>query len=273
MANDSISEEPLAQLSAIQTWMQTSLIDPQKEEEASRITHYISPVKNMTVQERLAIYQRAYYSRLIECMHGQFKALLYTLGNELFDDFSRMYLKKIPSSSPSLAHLGEQFPAFLQEIRPDKAAPETWVNFMIAMAQFEVDLYRIFDQEGSEGKRFANELTKDENLTIQACFSLHQYPFEVNRYYQEVAAENKPEITAAYKTYVAFVRTNYQVYVIPLTEVQYILLGSIKQGKTISTALKGLVEQYNLIPEKVTKRWLEWKKDWIQKGFFLVQQE
>jgi hypothetical protein len=257
------------QLSVIQSWMQSSLLDPAANNDPDRVDQYISPSENLTAIQCLAIYQRSYISRLIECMRGQFKALHHTLGNELFDDFARMYLRQYPSTSPSLANLGEKFPAFLQETRPDKDAPERWVDFMIAMAQFECDLYSIFDQKGSEGERFADETTPNEELQIQAGFDIHHYPFRVNEYYHEVAAGNNPEISPEQKTYLAFVRTNYQVFIVSLTEIQYAFLESLINGITVENAKAAIIRQFNLNPEKVTERWMEWKRDWIAKGFFL----
>jgi hypothetical protein len=259
----------LEQLKDIQFWMQNSLINPNINDGSADVELYISATENLSAIRHLAIYQRAYYNRLTECMREQFKALLHTLGNELFDDFSRMYLTENPSASPSLASLGERFPAFLQANRPDRLSPETWVDFMIAMAQFEVDLYRIFDQAGSENDKFADEFTVAENLELQKCFALHQYSFEVNRYYQGVAEGSNPELTPEKKTYIAFVRNNYQVYVISLTEVQFVFLGLLENGKSIAEAIEDLIKQYNLVPEKVAERWLDWKQIWITKGFFL----
>lgn len=263
-------EKPSEALLDIQKWMQSSLIDP-KAEDIAAVEHYVSPSKTLTAKERLAIYQRSYYSRLIECMRSQFKALHYTLGDDLFDDFSRLYLKEKPSSSPNLSNLGDDFPEYLNRTRPDKDNPELWIDFMIAMGQFECDLYRIFDQEGSEGETFANENTLDEHLKLQKCFSIHTYPFDVNTYYQEIAKENKPGISRTDKIYIAFLRTDYQVYIINLTAIQYEFLKLLGEGKTILGILKNFATTLNLSLETATEEWLKWKKTWVEKGFFLEE--
>lgn len=261
-------ETPSEALLDIQRWMQSSLIDP-KPQDVEVIDYYVSPSKTLTAQQRLAIYQRSYYSRLIECMRGQFKALHHTLGDALFDDFSRLYLKEKPSSSPSLANLGDDFPKFLNRTRPDKDNPELWIDFMIAMAQFECDLYRIFDQEGSEGEILADYNTLDLDLKLQKCFSIHTYPFDVNAYYQKVAQEKNPEISRTDKIYIAFVRTNYQVYIINLTKIQYQFLNALQKGETVSEILHRFSKESGLSIETVTREWLNWRKAWINKGLFL----
>ena len=140
---------------------------------------------------------------------------------------------------------------------------------MIAMAQFECDLYRIFDQEGSEGDMLADNDTLDQHLKLQKCFSIHTYPFDVNTYYQEVAQEKSPEITRANTIYIAFVRTNYQVYIINLTEIQYQFLAALLKGETIIAILKRFSEESGLPIETVNKEWQNWKEAWVNKGLFL----
>lgn len=262
-----------SELVDIQHWMQASLIDPGVNSDLQMINTHITEVEHMETKDRLAIYQRSYYARLIECMRNQFKALVYTLEDGLFEEFCRMYLRAYPSQDPSLSPLGARFPQFLEEIRPDKEQPERWIDFMIAMAQFELDLYLIFDKEGAEEKGYADAHVTNEKLQLQPCFSVHQYPFRVNTYYQEIAQGNSPEITPPEETYVAFVRVNYQVFVIELQEKQYQLLEHILKTGYIRTGLNGFINQYNLDPERVETKWEEWKKDWINKGFFIENNE
>lgn len=257
------------ELAELQENMLQSLIRPDEFPALDFADQQISAGKNLSPRECLAIYQRSYYNRLLECMRSQFKALAHCLGKDLFDDFARMYLKEQPSQHPSLAHLGDGFSAFLNEIRPDKEHPEKWIDFMIDVTRFESELYRIFDQPGSEGKRMANLETRDEHLEVQDCFFLGTYAFDVNRYYQQVSAGNDPEIPSEAPTFVVFIRKNYQVYIISITEMQFSLLQLIASSSTISLALEQFITKHQLIPSKVQERWSEWRADWIQKGFFI----
>lgn len=261
-------KKPIDTLVDTQHWMQTVLLAPNTNATAF-VNEVVTPSKQLTPEACLAIYQRSYYSRLIECMREQFKALRYTLDDALFDDFVRLYLKTHPSTSPSLADLGKLFPSFLEQTRPDKAEPELWIDFMIAMAQFECDLYAIFDAPGSEGKPIATASTKDEALVLQDCISIHQYPFDVNTYYQEVAKENAPEITPAQTSYICFVRTNYQVYILTLTNYEYSILRNLLAGHTIHKAIEELTTIHKLDNTSAYKVWETAKIRWIDKGLFL----
>ncbi len=258
-----------SELKEIQYWMQNALIDPSINVDSTMLDKHINTASQMGANGRLAIYQRSYYARLIECMRNQFKALVYTLEDGLFEEFCRMYLSIYPSQDPSLSPLGNQFPQFLENIRPDKEQPELWIDFMIAMAQFELDLYRIFDKEGNEAYGYADTSVQDEHLKLQLCFSVHYYPFMVNTYYQEISLGNTPDITPQEDTYIAFVRLNYQVFVHRLEEKQYQLLGFIVKEESVEKGLQEFTTYYNLDPKRVKMRWNVWRSDWIKKGFFI----
>ena len=255
-------------LYALQHWMQDALVYP-LENSSDRTAEFIEPAREMSADERLAIYQRSYYARLLECMRTQFKALNHTLGEELFTEFAQMYLREYPSKSPSLAHLGERFPEYLEENRPDEDEKELWIDFMIAMARFEVDLYRVFDQEGSEGEQMANAETEDHALRVQKCFALKSYPFDVNSYYQAIAEGKEPDSIIENRIHIVFVRSNYQVYVIPISEVQYVMLELLYEEVPVEMALEEIAIRFNYIPEFVSECWADWKKHWTQKGFFV----
>ena len=60
-------------LDALQAWLQNALIFPEQSagEEAEKI---LAPSPRLTGVQRLAIYQRSYYLRLLSCMREQFPA-------------------------------------------------------------------------------------------------------------------------------------------------------------------------------------------------------
>ena len=80
--------------------------------------------RNLTAAERIGIYANAYYARLLECLAAYFPMLQKTLGEEIFEGFAFEYLQRYPSRSYTLSRLGEDFPRFLEETRPDSEESE-----------------------------------------------------------------------------------------------------------------------------------------------------
>ncbi|HVT58707.1 MAG TPA: DNA-binding domain-containing protein [Thermoanaerobaculia bacterium] len=148
----------------------------------------VSRSRNLTAEERLSIYANAYYARLLECLADCFPVLARVLGEEVFASFAFEYLQQYPSRSYTLDHLGEHFPRFLEETRPDRLARRgsggtaereaaadgereaaadggaggqaeaatgeddapSWPDFLIDLATFELAIAKVFDGPGVE---------------------------------------------------------------------------------------------------------------------------
>jgi hypothetical protein len=69
---------------------------------------------------RMQIYADMYLVRLLEALETDFSETRAALGDEAWSDVARAYLRAHPPTSPSLAELGRQFPAFLAGRAPGR---------------------------------------------------------------------------------------------------------------------------------------------------------
>ncbi|MDZ4703816.1 MAG: DNA-binding domain-containing protein [Saprospiraceae bacterium] len=258
-------------LAEIQAWMQQALMFPGQTDSQEGTVMHIAPSQSLSAAQRLAIYQRGYFARLLQCLEGQYKALCHALGKELFDDFAKEYLRQSPSTNPTLALLGARFPDFLRETRPDQEASEKepWVEFMIALAQFEWDLYSMFDAPGHEGKAYAGALDLEENLRLQPCFSIHKYDFPVSIYYNAVARGRDPDVPVPREHFVSIVRKDFRTAIFDLLPPQYTFLQEMMAGKIVKEALASTALAYHKSEKEAQEAWAEWKKAWLEAGFFI----
>ena len=189
-----------ASLPAVQRWMQDALVFPRlvARDETERL---LASSGRLSGAEGLAIYQRGYFLRIASCMREQFPALCHALGAPLFNDFVADYIRERPPESHTLYDLGRRFPAFLEESRPDReAAPaerESWIDFMVDLANFERQVFMMFDAPGHEGKAFADHATPDRRLRLQPCFALCASRFPVADYYHAVRLNRPTPLPAA----------------------------------------------------------------------------
>ncbi len=95
---------------------------------------FIKPNDRLTSFERLQIYARCYWYRLIECAHDDCPGLRAALGERRFATLIRAYLARYPSRSFSLRDLCERLPGFIAE-EPRWTAPHT--GLAVAIARFE----------------------------------------------------------------------------------------------------------------------------------------
>ncbi|WP_298463940.1 DNA-binding domain-containing protein [uncultured Erythrobacter sp.] len=262
-------------LPTVQRWMQQALIAPGRTDPEAIGELIDQPASGNAVQ-RLAIYQRSYYDRLLTCMREQFPALCHALGRELFDDFALDYLQANPPESYTLYDLGRRFAGHLKASRPDRDAAdgdkENWIDFMIELALFERQIFVMFDAPGHEGKVFADAGTPNERLALQPCFAICAYAFPVARYYHDVKAEAEPDFPPAQASHYALVRTDYVTRTLAVTAPQYRLLELLLAGGSVDDALARSSADYGLNLDDVQEHWGMHgglKTSWLSLGFFI----
>lgn len=223
----------------------------------------------------LAIYQRSYILRLRLCLEEQFPATCHALGQQLFNDFADEYLSACPSDSYTLYELGRRFPAWLEQTRPDRDAPEadreSWIDFMVDLATYERELFRLFDAPGHEQRPWPDQNTHDHVLILQPGLILAQYRYPVAWFYHEVSANRAPGIPPASPQLVAIVRRDYTTTTYPISTLHYRFLKELQNLGRIDRALAAIATWTGESLETVRQSWTaEVRRPWIDAGFFIT---
>jgi hypothetical protein len=92
---------------------------------------FIKPNERLTAFERLQLYNRMYWFRLIDIMHDDNPGLRAVLGDRRFTRFIEAYLAKYPSRSFTLRNLCSRLTQFIRE-EPRWTAPHTALAHTIA---------------------------------------------------------------------------------------------------------------------------------------------
>ena len=257
-------------LAAIQNWMQAMLVQsllvsltPVTTEEM------VVATQRLTASQHLGIYRQSYIARLRACMQNQFKALAYALGEELFQAFADQYLDRNPSQSYTLNDLGEKFPAFLSQTRPDADSDqkESWPDFMIELATFEYALSLIFDILAAENADFTKAEIPDHLLTASPTLHLFEHQFPICRFYLDFNRSLSPELPFPQLSHCAVSRQNYKLGLFPTGADQYFFLTLLKNGASFTDAKAQLLEAFQVSPENFEKVWPIWRKNFMASGF------
>lgn len=72
-----------------------------------------------SAEERIAVYAYMYRARMVEALESQFPRLAKHLGSADFAALCAAYIDDHPSRHPSLRHLGQRLPGWLQAHRPE----------------------------------------------------------------------------------------------------------------------------------------------------------
>ena len=92
---------------------------------------FIKPNDRLDSFERLEIYSRMYWFRLLENIQRDCPALRALLGEDKFTTLSQAYLSRYPSRSFTLRNLCERLPRFIEE-KPELTAPDTALALQVA---------------------------------------------------------------------------------------------------------------------------------------------
>jgi len=261
-------------LHALEAWMQGCILRPDRAMQAESIRAHLVASPTLSPAARLAIYQRGYVARLLQCLEGQFKALCHTLGKELFADFVAEYLRAHPSRSSTLSDLGARFPDYLEETRPDAGLPpaerEAWADFMVDLARYEWALYLAFDMEGHEGSPLADPATPDAALRPQLSLRLSRHAFPVDAYHHGVRSGLSPEMPAPLDTRLCVLRKDFRIGIFRLTAPQHDFLARARAGQDIETALRETAAEHGVTAGEAAEAWGRWRGRWIEQGFFVA---
>jgi len=105
---------------------------------------FIKPNDRLTSFERLEIYNRQYWFRLLDCFYDDYAGLRAVLGDRRFARLAQAYLARHPSESFSLRNLGRRLVEFL-EAEPRWVAPN--LPLALDMARLEWAQIEAFDNE------------------------------------------------------------------------------------------------------------------------------
>ncbi len=266
---------PAATLENIQNQFMQALLNPTKAN-LKTIEGYISPGAHIHSAASLAIYQRSYILRLQQCLAEQFPATRYALGDELFNDFMKQYITECPSDSYTLFDLGKRFAIWLENNRPDKNLDHdqrvSWVDFMVELASYEYELFRLFDAPGQDQCRWPTSECSDNQLTLQPCLSLQSFTYPVAWYFHQVRAERAPQFPQAAPCNLVILRHHDQTTTYPVSPLHFRFLQKLSKVHDIQLALQDIAQWAQQPLPQVIRSWQsEVRQTWIEAGFFVVK--
>jgi hypothetical protein len=214
-------------------------------EPALDLERVVAPSATQTSAERFDLYRRGYHLRLLECLRAMHPALRHALGDELFDGFAHDYLAARPPGTYTLARLDEGFAAHLSDTRPDHDLPATarepWPDFLVDVVRFERAFLEVYDGEGVEGRPIACSedvpcgsgrpaLGAPVVVDPVPCLRMLHSRYPVGEYVLAVRRDERPGLPVPRPTWLALVRRDFVVEVVPLGADSFIALTALLEG-------------------------------------------
>jgi hypothetical protein len=247
---------------------------------------YIKPNDRLTSVERLEIYSRSYWFRVLDSFYDDFPGLRAVLGQRAFHLLSRAYLADCPSQSFTLRNLGSRLGDWLQR-NPQYAGDR--YGLALDMVRLEWAHIEAFDNatENVLGPEDLLELGAEFQAALQPYIRLLalQYPvddlrIQVNRASEERGfasnaalkqkhrnmtrrlSRSKPE-----EVFLAVHRLNYTVYYRRIGLEEYLLLSAIGDGLAIGRAIQYAFENSSASTDEQGSMLETWFAAWAQLGW------
>ncbi len=250
-----------------------------------RAAAYVKPNDRLTSVERLEIYNRQYWFRILNCLYDDFPGLRAILGERAFRRLSLAYLRDCPSESFTLRNLGSRLEAWLRS-NPGYAGGR--LDLALDMVRLEWAHIGAFD--GAEdmilGPEDLLEPGPELRIALQPYVQLLklQYPVDdlrihVNRSSEEhglasnaVRAKKHQAIRKISQLkpqtiFLAVHRIHFDVYYRRLAPEEYSVLSEFRNGKPIGAAIDSVIEHSELSIDELKEMAEAWFVTWAELGW------
>ncbi len=249
---------------------------------------FIKPNKRLTSFERLEIYNKQYWYRLLESLQDDFPGLNAILGHKRFEKLAVAYLSQYPSRSYTLNDLGKNLPDFIKqeesiclpdaELAYDMACFE-WAEIKASDSQVKSilkveDLQKIKSAEiilQTQPYLSVLELRYEVDNFLLALNKEHTKSVESNAVSSRTVKFSQSSSVKKRRNYVAIHRLNNIVYYKRLDRDQYLLLNSLMKRKTLAQACNELISRNNKMEaqEKLALKINKSFTTWMELGWFV----
>jgi hypothetical protein len=251
--------------------------------EANRL---VKPNDRLTSTERLNIYHRQYWYRILDSFNEDFPGLRSILGERAFERLTRAYLTDCPSQSFTLRNLGSRLETWLTE-RPEFAGKH--LALALDMIRLEWAHIEAFDNAERKplGPEDLLELGPELRVALQPYVSLLQlrYPVDelrvhLNEHLDEHSAASNAVGRPARRhsvrrfarlrprqIFLAVHRVDFSVYYRRLDAGEFRLLEALRQSQPIGAALDSALAGAELAPAELQQTIQNWFANWAQLGW------
>ena len=251
-------------------------------------SRFIKPNDRLTSFERLEIYNRQYWFRVLSSMIEDFPGLRAVLGDEKFEAMSKAYLVDCPSRSFTLRNLGCRLEGWLRK-HPKWAGPKQALAIDIARLEWA-------DIEAFDGKAEPTLRPEDLHAQAEAKLKLRLQPYvrlldlhypvddlllEVRKEYedtdfasnafQERHKRKRVQAVAKLKPaaiFLAIHRVDDSVYFRRIEREEFSILSALGDGKPLGKAIESAFRKSRVPVPEHAGMVQAWFQNWATLGWF-----
>lgn len=231
--------------------------DGHSPEFLAKAEELMQPGENLSPAERLELYHRQYWFRVLESVAEDFPHLRRMAGEEKFWEMLEAYLQTFPSRSFTLRHLGRSMARFIAGWQGLDEMRRRWFT---ALAELEYAAMEVF--EAAEREPLPPDRLATEELELQPHVKLITMPVPAHLCMTWKTFTPGEEIPA----HVAIWRGSKGAHQVLLEPVEFILLERLRNGSRLETLFEEPVN-----PEPSPEDVHRWFAEWQSRGWITVQ--
>jgi hypothetical protein len=259
----------------------------------SYAARFIKPNDRLTSFERLEIYNRQYWFRLLSSMLEDFPGLRSVLGDRRFEAMCKAYIVDCPSRSFTLRNLGAQLESWLgkhpqwagrkQALALDIVRLE-WADIEAFDGQAEPVL-RLEELSGAAGENLRLKLQPYVQL-LDLRYPVDDLLLEVRKddedtdfasnAFQERRKRKRVQAVAQLKPdniFLAVHRIDNSVYFRRIQREEFAILTALKRGKPLGKAIEAALRGTSIALEERPAAVQKWFQNWATLGWFCQLQK
>ncbi|MEK7953067.1 DNA-binding domain-containing protein [Luteolibacter soli] len=213
--------------------------------------------ENLSSAERLELYHRQYWFRVLDSVADDFPVLRRMAGEETFWSLLEGYLQAFPSESYTLRHLGRAVARFVSGWEGIDAMRRRWFTAVAELEYAAMETFEAAEREPLPPERIASEV-----LELQPHVRLLEMPVPADLCYAWESFEPCEEEV----TRVAVWRGPKGAHMQRLDAVEFVLLGRLKEGRSLEELFADPVE-----PEPTPEEVQGWFADWQSRGWITAR--
>ena len=261
---------------------------PNGEPMAKHAAKFIKPNDRLTSFERLEIYNRQYWWRLMSSLAEDFPGLQAVLGNRRFEVLCKAYVAARPSRSFTLRNLGRDLEPWLRRNPLWAGSKQAIALDMVRLEWADIEAFDGAACKPLKPADIAKSAGGNLRLALQPYLHLLQlhYPvdslvLEIKKFnndteflsnaFRERRKRKRVSAVAGLKPKTIFLavhRVDYSVYFRRLTAEEYGLLVAIRNGKTLGQAIDATFSKRSKTFAGDLEQVTAWFQNWSNLGWF-----
>ncbi len=251
---------------------------------------FVAPNSRLNAFERLEIYNRQYWYRVLSALAEDFVALRAVLGSRKFASLSVAYLTEHPSRSFTMRNLGSHLPAWLR-VHPELTGRRH--SLAVDIAKIEWAFVVAFDSAQRAPLTLAEIAALDgsSQLSLQPHIELMELNYPAENLVLDLHQREKRQTSEAglgsdeeeqppaklprirrKPTWLAAHRVELSVFYLRLPREAFLMLTALQEGKMLAEAMEAGFADSRIPAARRAAKLQQWFKSWAELGWICARE-